>query len=416
MAKDPLNSLVQVGVTPRFEIFYALRTLHQAPDFARDWSRQVIRSLPKEFEKTVLLLAPRPMVWPLLADTLRDSKPDPTFEEIINAIQSLDDAAFQRAILGGVFRGAGAADAIASGRQSLRAAVETEARTSSALVSLIGLHPFQDSTAIARMFGRIVSDPTEYRLELSRVLEMFWETAFENTWRLLEPRMQRRGAGMRRAHKLGSFATFAREEHLPAIFDDGEKMVNSARGTAMFPYGTLRGIHLIPSAFNDARLWGAYSDADGTTELYFPVYDAGLLRSVTAGWKTVAEQDSTETAEPALGFRALGDTTRYAIASVLAGSPRTSAELAKEFGVSKATISHHVHVLRGAGLLIGRATDHGTALTLDRNALESLSWSAAKEMFAEGRAPIIRRSRHEAATRKKSEKRKKDDFSNGPGE
>ena len=128
------------------------------------------------------------------------------------------------------------------------------------------------------------------------------------------------------------------------------------------------------------------------------------------------EQNSVEAAEPALGFRALGDTTRYAIACVLARSPRTSAELAKEFGVSKATISHHVHVLRGAGLLIETATDHGTALALDRNALESLSRSAAKEMFAEGRQPIVRRSRHEAATRKKREKRKREDFSKGPCE
>jgi biotin operon repressor len=89
------------------------------------------------------------------------------------------------------------------------------------------------------------------------------------------------------------------------------------------------------------------------------------------------------------------------MASVLAKTPKTSAELAREFSVSKATISHHIQMLRRASLLIESTTDRGVVLALDRAALESLSGAAANEMFARQNPPIIRRSRHERAAQKR---------------
>ena len=105
-------------------------------------------------------------------------------------------------------------------------------------------------------------------------------------------------------------------------------------------------------------------------------------------------------ADPALVFRALGDTTRYAMARVLARGPRTSVELAKDFAVSKATISHHVQLLRQAGLLREESTEKGVALTLDRQALEELASEAAPAIFDSDKPLVIRRSRHENGKRK----------------
>ncbi len=382
------RSVVRFDVTPRFEIFYALRALGGQAEATAEWRQETAPLLPANFGKSVEQVAPRPIMWPLLADTLRDAKPDPDFAEIVEAIESLDDSSFQRAILDGVFRGSGTAGALMTGEQSLADAVRAESEGGSGLLALMGLDPFDRSSAEAGAFNRIINDPTEYRADLSQVLEVFWESAFSDNWDLLLPRMQRVVKKMQETLENSSFSTFAREIKLPVTFDDRKKVVTSLRGSTTFSYQALREIHLIPSAFNNARFWGAYADDQAdVVRLYFPVFNAGLLE---------ADADS---ADPALGFRALGDTTRYAMAFLLAQSPRTSVELAKAFSVSKATVSHHVHLLRSAGLLLERVTDKGVVLSLNREVLERISTTAAEEMFAGGSAPIIRRSRREGKSR-----------------
>ena len=144
----------------------------------------------------------------------------------------------------------------------------------------------------------------------------------------------------------------------------------------------------MPSAFNTARLWASYADARGRTRFFLPVYDPTISLS------------GTTTIEPALVFRALGDTTRYAIASSIARTPMTSVELARAFGVSKPTISHHVNLLRSAGLLEETTTEAGVLLALNRRGLERASVAAAREMFAEGdTSPVVRRSRRQKWSR-----------------
>jgi DNA-binding transcriptional ArsR family regulator len=180
-----------------------------------------------------------------------------------------------------------------------------------------------------------------------------------------------------------SLAAFAKKIRLPVAFDDRRKVVANLRDAMIFPYATLSEIHVIPSAFNDTRIWGAYRDNPGPVRLYFPVFEPTLL------------QAQSRSSAPELAFRALGDTTRYTMAFFLAESPRTSVELAKAFGVSKPTISHHVQLLRAAGLLNEKATKKGVELRLNRKALEGISTAAAAEMFSGGKSPTIRRSRHE---------------------
>ena len=404
MATDPLSALVTFDVTPRFEVFYALRALQQPSQVVAEWATKARTTLGAKFDATVRRVAPRPIMWPLLADTLRDAKADATFDEVIEAIDTLDNNDFQRAILGGVFRGSGVVEDILSGKLSLRDAVEAEGRNNNQLLSLLGLEPFERSKVVGRVFGRIISRPAEYRAELSRVLQLFWRSAFESTWQSVNPRMKRRAAAMRDMQATRSIASFAREERLPVVFDDEKKIVTSTRGATLYPYQKVRAIHVIPSAFNDARFWGAYGDASGLMVLYFPVFDPDLLQATLVA-QTPGVVSSDHRIDPSMGFRALGDTTRYAMAGVLARSPQTSAELAREFNVSKATVSHHVQMLRHAGLLIEKATDRGVVLSLNRAAMESLSHAAVQEMFASRNPAPIKRSRHERDTRKKQGER-----------
>jgi DNA-binding transcriptional ArsR family regulator len=389
-----LAPLVRIEVSPRFDLFYALRVLHQpAGGYAAEWSQEVRGVLPKNFVPAVERVAPHPMMWPMLADSLRDEKSDPSFDEMIRIIRTRDDESFQRAVLASVFRGKDVVADLIAKRVTLPAAISVETAQQNALISLVGLTPFQNAPGVASAFERIVSSPKEYRAELADALEIFWDSAFSYTWKSLEPRLQKRAAMMREEFSRGSVASFARDERLPVVFDERSRTVRSSRGTMLFAFKSLRAIHFLPSAFNDSRFWGAYSDSSTSTKLYFPVFDSTLLEGLLPRSQQIPVAATAYQADPAIGFRALGDTTRYAIASLLAKTPRTSVELAKEFNVSKATISHHVQLLRAAALLDEQQTDHGVVLTLDRYALEALSRAAAAEMFSGNDNDVIKRSR-----------------------
>lgn len=397
---DSFRSLLHFAVTPRFEVFYALRVLDERGDFAERWWGQTERALPADFRANAERIAPRPMMWALLADSLRDSKPDPTFPEMLETIASLDDGMFQRAVLNGVFRSESVVMDLIAGRQSLSEAVAAEGEKSKPLLELIGLQPFERSSAVAGAFTRIVSEPREFRADLSNTLETFWNSAFSDDWKSLEPRMKRRVETMEDATVRASLSEITGATKLPVIFDDVKQTVSSGRGAVMFRYRDLREIHVIPSAFNDSRLWGAYADSAGSWRLYFAAFDSELLETASVRARRPLTRGVVRAADPAVLFRALGDTTRYAMARVLARGPRTSVELAKDFAVSKATISHHVQLLRQAGLLREQVTDKGVALAIDRQALEELASEAAHAIFASEQPLVIRRSRHENGKRK----------------
>lgn len=327
------------------------------------------------------------MMWPLLADALRDSKPDAGFPEILDAIQTGNDEAFQHAVLTGIFRDTETVTALVAGEQLLGDAARAEAEAGRSLLTLMGLHPFDQSSAVAAALERLVGDPAGYRDDLANALNTFWTLVFRETWRDLDAGMTEARAALRLALESSTPSEFARDIALPVALDEKKKVVASLRGRALYPYKSVSEIHVIPSAFNDARLWAAYADDADSVRLYFPVFRPELLR------------DDVTSVDAATAFRALGDTTRYAIASVLAHKPQTSVELAKAFGVSKATISHHVQLMRAAGLLVESATDNGIVLALDREAVEGISGAAVQELFGAGNAPVIRRSRRQTGQR-----------------
>jgi DNA-binding transcriptional ArsR family regulator len=151
----------------------------------------------------------------------------------------------------------------------------------------------------------------------------------------------------------------------------------------------------IADAGNDvAKLWAAYKDSHERITYYVPVLDTSLSLGVERAANVESSETPARRVDPSLVFKALGDTTRYAMATTLARTPMTSVELAKIFKVSKPTISHHVAHLRAANLLTERQTDHGNVLSLDRRVLEKASAVAAGDMFSEeGPDHVIKRSR-----------------------
>lgn len=375
------NVQINVVVSPRFEVFYALQALESGSgESLSDWRRDMEKRLPDRLTTSLASLAPTPLVWPLLADALREAPPTSTFDGMISALRNMDDRSFQTFVLGGVFKTAGAVESLVDGKVSLARTVATEAETQQKLLTLLGLYPFSRQKPTAMAFDRIVNTPGSFRDEMVHALESFWTAGFSDTWKRLEPQMKERAEEMRLSATRQSFPAFAAEHRLPVTIE-GDTLV-STRGAKHTPVSGPATVYLLPSAFNTSRLWAAYADSKGRTRFFLPVLYPGLS---TAGVTPI---------DPALIFRALGDTTRYAIASSIARAPMTSVELARAFGVSKPTISHHVQLLRSAGLIDETSTESGVLLSLNRRVLERASTAAAREMFAEAEmSPIVKRSR-----------------------
>ncbi|HEY5014508.1 MAG TPA: metalloregulator ArsR/SmtB family transcription factor [Acidimicrobiia bacterium] len=72
-------------------------------------------------------------------------------------------------------------------------------------------------------------------------------------------------------------------------------------------------------------------------------------------------------------WRALGDPVRWSIVSELRAGTRCACVLAEIAGVSPALLSHHLKVLRGAGLITGERRGRWIDYTLVTSSFEQLA-------------------------------------------
>lgn len=374
------NHAIDVAVTPRFEVFYALQVLQTGGgEHLERWRREMQRRLTPRIRSSLVRVAPSPLMWPLLADALSDSQPTPTFTEMMADMRGMSDEFFARSVLKGVFKTPGAVEALLSRKVTLAATITHEAETQERLLALLGLYPQSARGGSITAFNRLANEPAEYREEVINVVVQFWAAGFAETWGTLEPQLRDKARALKQEISRGGAQEFARTAGLPVSIDD--EKVKSIRGTTIVKRADIAAIHIVPSAFNTSNLWAAYRDEKGKTRFFFPIFDSTL------------SPDTRIAIEPSLVFSALGDTTRYAIASMIARKPMTSVELARAFGVSKPTISHHVHLLRGAGLIEETHTEDGTLLALNRRLLERASGAAAREMFSDTAEGTVKRTR-----------------------
>jgi ArsR family transcriptional regulator len=81
-------------------------------------------------------------------------------------------------------------------------------------------------------------------------------------------------------------------------------------------------------------------------------------------------------------FKALGDPVRWAIVNELRAHTRCACELSESAQVSPPLLSHHLKVLRQAGLIDGTKRGRWIDYTLDTDALADLFARAQPERVA----------------------------------
>jgi DNA-binding transcriptional ArsR family regulator len=383
---------VAFAVTPRFDVFYALYTLtHNAPSVLDDWKERARARLPRDFEQIAKRVAPVALFWPLFADSLQRTHGEMAFDEIVSNLREMPVEDLKSNILSGIFHDVESVRTLVAGKKSLRQVIGSEKSDGAELLGYFGLRPYDASSDAAKTMTMLLSYPETFRDELALVLERFWQTGFRKDWSALEPEMRADSFRMRDLEEEAPPQELASALKLPVSFDAKARELRPKSG-APIAYERIDRCFIIPSAFNTRRWWAKYESKTGRVSLYFPI-----VRDTTAANRIADDRDTSATTVVSRSdinaesvFRALGDTTRYAIASILARSPTTSAELSRSLRVSKPTITHHVQALRAAGLIAETPAGGSTKLSLSRETVAAVSDAAVEQLFAStGDLPLV---------------------------
>jgi ArsR family transcriptional regulator len=383
---------IEFAVTPRFDVFYALYSLtSSAPTQLDPWKAKTLSRLPRDFERIAKRVAPLPIFWPLLADAIQSAPGEVTFEEALSTIREMPVKDLQRNVLAGIFHDRNTVDSLVTGEKSLSQLLSDDKLPGGELLGHFGLRPYNQGSQAVNAITMLLSKSKSFRDELALVLQKFWESTFQRDWAVLEPGLRAESFRMRDIREERSVGDLGRELNLPVAFDDETREIRPKSGSPI-SYDLVDRCYVIPSAFNPRRWWTKYESSSQRFTLYLPITRESRAPN------TIVEEDrklsdlpgkhhpgrtATHSAINAESvFRALGDTTRYAIASILARTPTTSADLARSLKVSKPTITHHVHALRSAGLIRETPSGGSTKLSLSRDTVAALSGAAVEQLFS----------------------------------
>jgi DNA-binding transcriptional ArsR family regulator len=376
---------IEFVVTPRFEVFYALYTLaSSAPSSLDRWKEKALRRLPRDFERVAKRVAPVALFWPLLADALQRTAGEMTFEEILASVREMTAEELKANILSGIFHDPATVQLLLTRRKSLKQILTSDKLPGGDLLTHFGLRPYSPDSQAVNAMTTLLSKPTLFRDELALVLQRFWQTGFKRDWSALEPILRAESFHLKDLHENSTLPELTRELSLPVAVDEETGELRPKAGPAI-RYDRVDRLYIIPSGFNTRRWWAKYETRPERFSLYFPVARAAaspnrIVEDAQAAQESSRRSRHTVSAESV--FRALGDTTRYAIASVLARTPTTSAELSRSLKVSKPTITHHVQTLRAAGLIEEEPSGGSTRLSLSRETVAALSTVAVEQLFS----------------------------------
>lgn len=370
---------VTVGISPRYEVSHALRLLLDPQDGVHEeWCRRAMSKLPTSFMARLQRLCSNGFMWPTIVDSIERHALDGSFFEMLKAHANIEPERFRQAILEGVFQAPSRAAEFASGKLSIEDAAKGQPEHMKQWLAFLGLYPYDDDASVSRFLNQLVSNPESVRDETFRIFNEFWDAVFDETWDLMEPGLEASAARVRDLIARHPLRVVSERVRLRVEIDEDKSEIHAVRTGRIIPFEKVDRIHFMPSAFNINRLWAIYEDPETElTTVVFPYFDTTISPMGAHG-----EAPMLPTViEPRLVFAALGNTTRFAIASMLAAQPRSAVELARDLGLTKATVSHHVAKLRTAGLLYENWSGGSVMLQLRRDVLEQLSGRVVSLFF-----------------------------------
>lgn len=365
-------------VHPWFEVFFAIQTITDDNSRIHEiWKRRAIQRLPASFNKKLQLLGGSPYIWPAIADLLLEVPLTNPFEDRLSRVSRVLTKNLQHAIFDGIFHEPGPVKQLLSGKIDLHRTITLVSKTKREWLAFIGLYPPKKSSPLFKGLEMLLRSPAEFQKIVVEVLELFWEKEFKETWEQIYRKLERSKEEKERLFQSCTLEEFAHLALLRVEVDEQKGLLKAVRGGYTLPFKNLKEAIILPSAFNDKRHWTSYDQDPTRVTAFFPYFDPSISLSWISAHKDIQDPEL----DPALIFKALGDTTRYAMVSLLAKELLTSADLAKTLDLSRPTVSHHIHVLREAGLITEKVQGNSMLLSLRNEVFQNLSELVSGKLF-----------------------------------
>ncbi|MFN8177534.1 MAG: metalloregulator ArsR/SmtB family transcription factor [bacterium] len=362
----------------RFDLLYSLEVLlNPAARIHPEWKRETLERLPPSCREGLAYFRDSARFWVFVGDAIGGAAPPEDMRGLRSLFESIDPERFRFSMLEGALHDGRVADRIARGEITLAQALLEAPAEKREWLEHVELYPPGLNSATLQALERVVASPEEAKARVLRVLDAYWSAAFERTWATLEPQVRRSRAEKERLLQSCTLEEFFRVALLRLEAHDASQQLRAIRGGYALPYERVREAYVVASAFNHHRFWTAFEDGPGVV-VFLPYFDAALALDAAAAR---ASEPPAEV-DPPLIFKALGDPTRFAMAALIARTPMTSADLAAQLALSRPTISHHVVVLREAGLLREESAGGSFVLHLRREPLAALSDAVLRRFSA----------------------------------
>jgi len=374
------SSLFRFEVSPWFEALFALQVVtDDGSRIHESWKKAALERMPASFHKKFVQIGGSSFIWPMIADCALDTSLSVPFEERIARIAALPAKELQETIFLGVLHEPRPVRQLLSGRYDLFETIKHVSPVKREWLVFIGLYPPARNAPLFRGLETLLYKPVEFRRLVAELLEIFWTREFKQTWARLEKRLNQSREEKERLFHSCSLDEFLKLTLLRIEVDERKRILRAVRGGYTLPMKHLSAGVILPSAFNDRRHWTTWERDSRAVVAYFPYFDPAIsLSQISRDRETSPGEPEPD---PALIFKALGDATRYAMVSLLAKQPHTSADLAKALALSRPTVSHHIHFLREAGLLDEKIQGNTVKLSLRRESFEDLSRLVISKLF-----------------------------------
>lgn len=357
-----------VGI--RFELFYGLYRSFEA---ARPvWLPAPSARVAERFGA----LGGWPCAWIGVADTVAGAEAEADFGDLDAMLARLSPAEFARRWLTSHLHDPGLAAALVGGSCTLADAIAGLPARKREWLAHVGLYPPRPAAPGPALLQRLIDDPPAVQAAVRAILTDFWSDGFRALWQRLRPAAEDRRRRIEDLLAAETPAAVFERLGLRAEYDGEVRELRAVRGGYRIGFDAVQAIYLLPSAVNEGRFWTVEcGDAPGPQRVWFPCYDAGLGAEIGPPVAAGAPEPDLD-----LVFRALGDATRWAMLGLLAERPMAPSALAEALGIARSTVSHHLFLLREAGLLAPAAAGRAP-VALARDTFARLSARALARFF-----------------------------------
>jgi DNA-binding transcriptional ArsR family regulator len=259
-------------------------------------------------------------------------------------------------------------------------------------LSSMSFEPLNAEHPLWASLTRFALDPAMGHRALVAGLDAFREAVFEPLWQGLAAAEAEAAASMATEIERGNQAALGHRLGLGIEFGAGA--IRQVTGGSRTDLAQIRNLRFLPSSFNEPRWW-FIDQENGQGTAWLPFLDPTLGPEPHAIDDDAHPEPGTAIEPPlrrgqgpsaaggdvALVFRALGDTTRFAMAHLLARRAMPAVELARQIHLSKPTVTHHLRFLREAGLIEEQGEGGRRLLALKREAIEALSGRTTRRLF-----------------------------------